>query len=80
VDRQDINLRGKVNDEAEVLKKAFSFAELEAIRERIQAVIDAEHAPRSKGARASGERTMQARSDVRMRRLPPHTHALKLRV
>jgi phage terminase small subunit len=42
VDRQDINLRGKVNDEAEVLKRAFSFEELEAMRRRIQAVIDAE--------------------------------------
>ena len=30
VDRQDIKLGGKLNDRSEVLKKAFSFAELEA--------------------------------------------------
>jgi hypothetical protein len=40
VDRQDINLRGKVNDEAEVLKRAFSFHELEAMRQRMKAVVD----------------------------------------
>ena len=50
VDRQDINLRGKVNDEAEVLKRAFSFAELAAMESRMRAarngkVIEAPAAP-----------------------------------
>jgi hypothetical protein len=40
VDRQDINLRGKVNDEAEVLKRAFSFDELAAMDRRMKAARD----------------------------------------
>jgi hypothetical protein len=40
VDRQDINLRGKVNDEAEVLKRAFTFEELDAMDRRIKAARD----------------------------------------
>ena len=40
MDRQDINLRGKVNDEAEVLKRAFTFEELDAMDRRIKAARD----------------------------------------
>ena len=41
VDRQDINLR-KANDQVEVLKRAFSFEELRAMQDRMQATIDAD--------------------------------------
>jgi hypothetical protein len=40
VDRQDINLRGKANDEAKVLKKAFSFEELASMDRRVKAARD----------------------------------------
>jgi hypothetical protein len=42
VDRQDINLRGKVNDQAEVLRKTFTFEEMRAMQDRVQATIEAD--------------------------------------
>jgi hypothetical protein len=59
VDRQDINLRGKVNEEAEVLKRAFSFHELAAMQARMKAaasgqIVDAQ-AVEEKNAHTSGE-------------------------
>ena len=60
VDRQDINLRGKLNDEAEVLKKAFTFEELNAMDRRMKAarngkVIEAPAVPSRENTDPSGE-------------------------
>jgi hypothetical protein len=52
VDRQDIKLRAGQTDQAEVLKRTFTFEELDQMQRRMQATVDAERSGKVVEAKA----------------------------
>jgi hypothetical protein len=63
VDRADIKLRGAVNDQAEILKRTFSFEELDQMQRRMRATIEAERAGKVADAPIDSPRLSSAPPD-----------------